>query len=74
MESKVEDSLPLVRLFAPDKDLAVVACRGEDVAVLRVRPRNTPHCAFVTIPMIVRDVVALIGRNSPYPFNVSVSR
>jgi hypothetical protein len=34
-------------LLAPDEDLAVVAGRGEDVAVFGVGPRDAPDCALV---------------------------
>lgn len=61
MEGKIEDSLPLVGLLAPNKDLAVVACRSKNVAVFRVRPRNTPDRTFVTITMIIRMIVVLGG-------------
>lgn len=48
MEGEVEDALPLGALFAPDEDLAVVARRGEDVAVFGVGPGDAPDCSFVT--------------------------
>jgi len=35
-------------LLLPDEDLAVVARRGEDVAVLGVRPGDAPDGAFVS--------------------------
>jgi hypothetical protein len=47
VQCEVEDALPLRALFAPDKDFAIVAGRGEDVTVFGVSPGDTPDCAFV---------------------------
>jgi hypothetical protein len=53
VDGRFVDSLPLGcllgALLLPDEDLAVVARRGEDVAVLGVRPCYTPDSAFVTV-------------------------
>lgn len=52
VEGKVVDSLPLAvlgTLLLPDEDLAVVASRCQDVAVLGMRPGNAPYSTFVTI-------------------------
>jgi hypothetical protein len=49
VQGKVEDLLPLVGLLAPDEDLAVVAGRGQDVAVLGVCPRDAPDGALVAL-------------------------
>lgn len=52
MEGEIVDALPLAvlgALFFPDKDLAVEAGGGEDVAVLGVRPGDAPYCTFVAV-------------------------
>lgn len=49
VKRKVEDASPLRAAFAPDEDLAIVACTGEDVAVFWVSPGYTPDCAFVSM-------------------------
>jgi hypothetical protein len=43
------DLLPGRRLFAPDDDFAVVRGGCEDIAVLGMRPRDTPYRAFVSV-------------------------
>lgn len=53
MVCEVEDALPLRALFAPDEDFAVVARRGEDVAVLGVGPGDAPDCAFMATGFIL---------------------
>jgi hypothetical protein len=49
MHREIEDFLPLITLLAPDEDLAVVTCRGEDVAVFWVGPRDAPYCSFMAV-------------------------
>ena len=52
MQREVVDALPrcglLGALFLPDKDLAVIASRCEDVAVLGMGPCNTPDGSLVS--------------------------
>ena len=48
MECEFVNALPLVVLFAPDEDAAIVGGRGEDRAVFRMCPGNAPNSAFVT--------------------------
>jgi hypothetical protein len=51
VQGELVDALPLRRLLCalllPEEDLAVVAGRGEDVAVLGVRPGYAPDGALV---------------------------
>lgn len=56
VQGEVVDALPLVvlcALFLPDEDFAVVAGRGEDVAVLGVCPGDAPDGAFVAVARVV---------------------
>jgi hypothetical protein len=53
MQGDFVDLLPGRRLFAPDDDLAVVRGGCEDVAVLGVRPCDTPYRALVSIVLSV---------------------
>lgn len=55
VECKIENLLPAI-LFPPDKNLSVVPCRCEDVAVLGVRPRNAPNCSLVTVRLLSMSV------------------
>lgn len=51
MQREVVDSLPLAvlgTLFLPDKDLAIVTGRCQDVTILGMRPGNAPYSTFVT--------------------------
>lgn len=51
VQREVVDSLPLAvlgALFLPDKDLAIVTGRCQDVTVLGMRPGNAPYGTFVT--------------------------
>lgn len=51
MQGEVVDSLPLVilrALFLPDENLAVVASRRQDVAVLGMRPGDAPNGTLVS--------------------------
>jgi hypothetical protein len=53
MQGNFVDLLPGRRLLAPDDDLAVVRGGCEDVAVLRVRPCDTPYRALVSVVLSV---------------------
>ena len=74
MERKVEYALPLIALLAPDEDLAVVAGRGQDVAVFRVGPGDAPDCSFVAVEPGFSMVMVFEGGRSAYPLRVSVRR
>lgn len=61
VQGEVVDALPLAvrgALLLPDEDLAIVSGRREDVAVLRMRPRDAPDGAVVATE---RDVSNLSG-------------
>jgi hypothetical protein len=49
VQRKVEYSLPLTVLLSPDKHLAIIAGRREDVPVFGVGPGYTPHSTFMAI-------------------------
>lgn len=70
-------ALPLPILFTPDEDLAVVAGRREDVAVLGVCPGDTPDCALVSMLTLANALFKHSPTGIPprfaYPFSVSVS-
>lgn len=87
MQREVENARPCRVRFPPDEDFAIVAGRGEDVAVFGVGPRNAPNCAFVTRGGLetlkkrregteneesVRENI-LTNYGVAYPFNVSVN-
>lgn len=58
VQRKVEDLLPRALLLAPDEDLAVVAGRGENVAVFGVCPGYAPDRALV--PDVSRVLLSAI--------------
>lgn len=60
MQPKVKDALPATALLAPDQDLAVVARARQDVAILGVRPRDTPDSAIVP-GLLLLVPVGLVG-------------
>lgn len=51
VERDIVDLLPGARLFAPNEDLAIVRGRGEDVAILGVRPSYAPNSAFMSVQL-----------------------
>lgn len=56
VQREVVDSLPLAvlgTLFLPDKDLAIVTGRCQDITILGVCPGDAPYSTFVT----KRDVI-----------------
>jgi hypothetical protein len=59
------DLLPGGRLLAPDDDLAVVRRRGEDVAVLGMRPCHAPYGAFVSAALSTAPSAGVSGRDVP---------
>ena len=61
VQREVVDALPLAvlaGLFFPDEHLAVVARRGDDVAVLGVRPGDAPNRSLVTVRLVLAITVA----------------
>ena len=63
--------LPAVGLLAPNEDLAVVRGRGEDVAVLGMRPCYAPDGALVSVKLLVGPRAACWAMT--YPLSVSTS-
>jgi hypothetical protein len=68
---EVEDLGPGAVGFAPDDYFAVVARRGEDVAVFGVGPGDGPDGAFVSV--CVREGDGRGGGEGKYPLRVSVN-
>jgi hypothetical protein len=65
VQSDFVDLLPGRRLLAPDDDLAVVRRGGEDVAVLGMRPSDTPYGAFVSAALSTARSSSVFGGDVP---------
>jgi hypothetical protein len=72
VEREIEDFGPGGAGFPPDEDFAVVACGGQNIAILWVRPGDAPDGAFVSGRMGVSEGGG--KEEGQYPLRVSVSR
>lgn len=57
MEGELVNALPLIVLFPPNEDAAIVGRRGEDGTELGVSPRNRPHGTLVALECLGQAVL-----------------
>lgn len=60
VEGEFVDALPLIVLFPPDQDAAVVGARSEDGAILGMCPGNRPDRSLVSLERLGQAVLLAV--------------